>query len=362
MDTTPQPTPVTHPFQFNGRAGEYFGIWIVNLLLTIVTIGIYSAWAKVRHQRYFYGNTVLDGHNFEYHARPINILIGRIIVIIALVIYQALAFISPALAGILILIYLGFVPWLFNRSIRFNARVTSYRNLRFNFEPSYWKAFLVFLVMPMVAVLTAGVLAPVASRMHNAYIGNRLRYGNSSFKTDPNLGDLYANWGMTILVMFLGFIVIGIISVAVALLSGIDFSGIGTAFESDDAVPTGFAFSFLLFGVLIYTAPVLAFIFYAAGVRNIAFNSTTLNENRHRLRSSLSRRRYLWILLSNLVVILFTLGLMRPWAAVRTWRYFADQTQLQSLEPLDTFVGDNIQEGSAAAAEFTAMEGIEFGL
>ncbi|MEO1140896.1 MAG: DUF898 family protein, partial [Pseudomonadota bacterium] len=65
-------------FSFKGTASEYFGIWIVNLLLSIVTLGIYTAWAKVRRLRYFYGNTWLDGHNFEYHAKPIQILIGRI--------------------------------------------------------------------------------------------------------------------------------------------------------------------------------------------------------------------------------------------------------------------------------------------
>jgi uncharacterized membrane protein YjgN (DUF898 family) len=62
------------PFEFRGSGAEYFRIWIVNLLLTIVTLGIYSAWAKVRRLRYFYGNTYLDGHSFEFHGRPLAIL------------------------------------------------------------------------------------------------------------------------------------------------------------------------------------------------------------------------------------------------------------------------------------------------
>lgn len=45
---------VFKPIEFTGTAGEYFGIWIVNILLTIVTVGFYSAWAKVRRKRYFY--------------------------------------------------------------------------------------------------------------------------------------------------------------------------------------------------------------------------------------------------------------------------------------------------------------------
>nr|WP_257713229.1 YjgN family protein [Vibrio neptunius] len=37
-------------------------------------MGIYSAWAKVRTKRYFYGNTYVDNDNFEYHAVPMQIL------------------------------------------------------------------------------------------------------------------------------------------------------------------------------------------------------------------------------------------------------------------------------------------------
>ena len=69
------------PFVFTGVGGEYFKIWIVNILLTIVTLGIYSAWAKVRNKRYFYGNTSMDGVAFEYTASPIKILIGRAIAV-----------------------------------------------------------------------------------------------------------------------------------------------------------------------------------------------------------------------------------------------------------------------------------------
>ena len=63
--TTP---PGEYPFVFRGTGGEYFGIWIVNLALTVITLGIYSAWAKVRTRRYFYGNTYVAGHAFDYHA------------------------------------------------------------------------------------------------------------------------------------------------------------------------------------------------------------------------------------------------------------------------------------------------------
>ena len=87
METTMNASPQTLPFRFHGKSGEYFRIWIVNLILSILTLGIYSAWAKVRTNRYFYGNTRLAGSGFEYHAKPITILKSRLIAVGLLLIY-----------------------------------------------------------------------------------------------------------------------------------------------------------------------------------------------------------------------------------------------------------------------------------
>ena len=61
-------------FEFRGDGAEYFKIWIVNIFLTLITLGIYSAWATVRNNRYFYGNTFVDGTSFSYLSKPLHIL------------------------------------------------------------------------------------------------------------------------------------------------------------------------------------------------------------------------------------------------------------------------------------------------
>src|ERR1700684_1505521 len=76
------------PLHFTGSGGEYFGIWIVNLLLTIVTLGIYSAWAKVRRLQYFYRHTELAGSSFDFHGSAARILIGRVIALVMLIAYN----------------------------------------------------------------------------------------------------------------------------------------------------------------------------------------------------------------------------------------------------------------------------------
>jgi len=76
-----EPARTEHRFEFTGDAREYFRIWVVNLALSIVTLGIFSAWAKVRSERYFYGNTRVAGEPFEYLAKPWPILKGRLIAV-----------------------------------------------------------------------------------------------------------------------------------------------------------------------------------------------------------------------------------------------------------------------------------------
>ena len=85
--TSESTSPRTLAFEFMGSGKEYFKIWIVNLILSILTLGIYSAWAKVRTNRYFYGNTQLAGSGFEYHAKPLAILKGRLIAVAILLVY-----------------------------------------------------------------------------------------------------------------------------------------------------------------------------------------------------------------------------------------------------------------------------------
>jgi|GEM_PF-7100126 len=102
----------SNTFNFHGNGNEYFKIWIVNLMLSIVTIGIYTAWAKVRTNRYFYGNTSFKGHRFDYLASPITILKGRIIAIIFLGLYVVGANYSPIAGAVVAILLLIATPWI----------------------------------------------------------------------------------------------------------------------------------------------------------------------------------------------------------------------------------------------------------
>src|SRR5215831_14574115 len=104
-----QATRVIRP-EFTGSAGEYFRIWIVNLFFTLITLGIYSAWAKVRKKKYFYGSTRFDGQTFDYFGRPVVILKGRIIAFIAFVIYAFAGELYPGSRAVFLGLAVIFLP------------------------------------------------------------------------------------------------------------------------------------------------------------------------------------------------------------------------------------------------------------
>jgi uncharacterized membrane protein YjgN (DUF898 family) len=196
--------------EFTGKASEYFGIWIVNLLLTILTLGIYSAWAKVRRKKYFYNNTLIDNVGFDYHAKPIAILKGRIIAFIFFVGYAFGGEINVFVPIVFVLLFFLALPWLVVRSSIFNARNTSHRGLRFDFTGKVGEAALVFILLPIVTVLSLYLALPYMSHQKNKFMMSNYRFGLSQFEMKAKVGSFYKVY----LIIFIPVIiaVIGIIA------------------------------------------------------------------------------------------------------------------------------------------------------
>ncbi len=333
---------------FSGTASEYFGIWIVNILLTIVTVGIYSAWAKVRRKRYFHGNTVLLGRTFEYHARGGQILKGRLIVFGVLIVLGVLNRLHPAFVAVTWAVYMLGLPWLVRRSLRFNARVTSYRNVRFDFVGTTGGAFVATTLGAIVAFLSLGTLAPLTSRWLWRYILNNLRYGDRAFSADPRLGALYRVWLLPFLLFVLGAIVVGSgIAMMIAMAHG------HAPTSGQRLVVQFFPFLFVLFFGLVALV-------YRVGVRNVVLSAAVL-DGRHQLLSDVPRLGYAWVAFSNILVTMFTLGLMRPWAAVRMARYTNEHTGIRVNGDPGEVTSSIEASGSAISAEYVDMEGFDFG-
>src|SRR5882757_2169232 len=220
VDAAPQ-APVRHQLRFEGSGGEYFKIWIANLALTIVTLGIFSAWAKVRNKRYFYGNSYLGGHAFDYHGSPLRILLGRLIALSLLLGYSATIHFLPIMTFVWVIFFLFAVPWLVNASLRFNARNSSYRNVRFNFTGTYGAAFGAYVLWPLLAVITLFTTYPLARRARDQYSINNHAFGGKYFHAEIPGGAMYRIYIMGLLI-FLAFAAIAVMIYAGLPVASLD--------------------------------------------------------------------------------------------------------------------------------------------
>nr|ACN58800.1 probable membrane transport protein [uncultured bacterium BLR9] len=351
------PGPLTaHRFEFRGTGGEFFRIWIVNIALTLVTFSIFSAWAKVRTKRYFYGNTHVAGHSFDYHAPPLRILFGRLIAIALVVGYNLSAALSPVLAAIWGILFAVALPWLVVASLRFNARYSSYRNVRFNFGGTYWGAVKVLLLWPLAAIFTLGALVPLAHRARDYFYVNYHSYGGKPFTTSFSAWDIYKIYLQALLIMF------GI-GVAMALLGALLMGGFTlTAIAGSDTAIKGVMVVVAAVGAIVLSAvwfTVLAFIM--AKTLNLVLNNTTIDA-RHRLHATLSAGPLVWLAVSNIVLVLLTLGLYYPWARVRYTRYLTDNLTLLAGSNLDEFTSETFAAQSAVGEEIAGIFSLDIGL
>jgi uncharacterized membrane protein YjgN (DUF898 family) len=339
------------PVHFTGDGSEYFGIWIVNLLLTIVTLGIYSPWAKVRRLKYFYRHTEIAGSSFDFHGSPIKILIGRVIALALLLAYNFSVRLHSPLILLVLLVLALVMPVLLRNSFRFRLYNTSWRGTRFHFRGSVAGAYRVFLLNGFLALITLYIMAPFMHHRLKAYQHNNSWFGRSQFSFHARAGQFY----LIYLVLLAGALV-----VAVAFIS----SGIGSAFtamveaQKHGGQPDPRAMMrafFILYGVLILVGLAIGPVFRAL-LANLIWNNTRLGE--HRIECKMSALRLTWITLSNFALVFVTLGFYAPWALVRLRKYqlscvtLLPATDLQEFQDAEPETVGAVGEEAATVFDF----------
>ena len=344
------------PFEFHGRGGEYFGIWIVNILLTIITLGIYTPWAKVRTKRYFYGKTILNNANFAYLADPLAILKGWLIAVAALIIYSVATNLMPILQLVFIILFIGVLPYLVVRSMAFRARNSAWQNIRFAFKGRYGEAAKVFILWGFVSViLSLGLLAPYAQYRQTRFLLDNSGYGTSDFAFNAKSSEFYK-----IYLMLFGIMILFII-LMVAAGAGIGFMSEAVAAPEQQPAPQQLpVLAQAIMVPLMFAMYLFMFAYMQSRLGNLVWNSTTIKDNG--LESSLRTRDLMWIYFSNLIAIMLSFGLLVPWAKVRTVRYKMSKLQLLPAGNLDQFVQAERQQVSALGEEIGEVFDIDIGI
>lgn len=330
---------------FTATGGEYFRIWIVNLLLTIVTLGVYSAWAKVRRNQYFYANTRLAGGGFEYHASPRAILKGRAIAAMLFGAYNVALKVSETAGFVMLLVLLAVMPWLIWKSLQFALHNSSYRGIRFGFGGDAKGVYFHYLLLPLLSVITLGLLFPFAHQRIKRFQHTQSRFGSVPFGFDAPVGGFYARYLLLFGLLFGGFaVIVGLPAVL--------------AYGSSRELAVGVA---VLAGVFVFYPFMLGVIsVFLATLQNLIWNHTRLGA--HRFSSTMKPGRIAFIAITNTLGIIFTLGLFTPFATVRALKYRLECTALLVEGSLDDITAGQREHIAAVGDGAADLSGFDLAL
>ena len=393
-------------FHFHGNGREYFKIWIVNLALTLATLGIYAAWAKVRSRKYFHQSTELNGNRFDYHANPKAILKGNLVVAAVALSYGVSSVFSQLTAGLIALGVFALLPFLMVSSMRFHLANCSYRGLRFAFNGSVKSAYGRFLIASLISIglitvlsIAGGILggigidalspvsvavvlvaAPVALVMTIAvltavfvgglrkFTANNSAFGDATFKCDVKLHQFGMVTVKSSLLAVLVLLVLGVLAFAIN-------SSVFTSLGSNLEIPTDAeqeqvqvaTQAMAMMGSLIALTVLGYLTLFAFGAHlktsmdNLVWNNIELATG-HRFTSTASPLKATWIFLSNLVLIVLTLGLFIPFARVRMAKYRLSHMAFVPASSVDDIVRAQQYGQKAYGDSMADALGMEIGI
>jgi uncharacterized membrane protein YjgN (DUF898 family) len=375
--------PVDLPLRFVGSGSEYFRIWIVNLLLILVTFGLYYPFAKVRRMKYFHGATELAGQPFGYHAEPWKMFRGYLLVGAMVGLYSVAGQFSPTAGLIAFVIVAAIWPLLWHSSLRFRFANTSWRGLRFHFRGTAGGAYKT-LAVPTVASLAfvgfalmlgpdpdAGpnpaspaaafgflaamlvfiCLMPWFIFLTHRYRQHHLGLGREDTAYRATVWGYYKLNLKTSLVSLLPFLLLGVmLAVVVPALQRDEQTGGPSAFAM-------FPLVLLFYVVLLSTAGG----YFTARLQRLMWNGTA--SPHIGFNSALKARSLIGLWVKNWLLIVFTLGLYFPFAQVATARLRLEAMTVTSALPLDelTALLDSGRESAAGDAAGDLL-GFDIGL
>ncbi len=342
---------------FRGNTKEYFKIWIVNIFLTIITIGIYSAWAKVRTNRYFYANTFYKDSSFEYTANPISILKGRLIVFsiyVAFLISSQL-FLNSYIAGTILIFAILMIPWIVNRAIKFKLKNIKHRNISFHYRenaPMFYKFFLIHLILNIV---TIGLAYPYSLNKFKELLINNSQFGTTTFSYQGDTKGMYKQF-LKVIGTYIGFVVVPIFMIGAFI-----FVILPSLAKTSSLMP--------LLPILVPIIVIISYIvfvavgfaikgIYSAYISNFVYNHTSLESIT--FQSTLKASKLAWIYVTNIFAIILSLGLLTPWAKVRLVRYKCENFAICATD-VSNFIAVKQKDQTALGEEAEEFFDIDIG-
>ncbi|AVS73117.1 YjgN family protein [Paracidovorax cattleyae] len=366
-----------HPLEFTGSGGEYFRVWIVNVLLGILTLGLYTPWARRRTVQYFYGHTLVAGSPLEFTAQQRRMVFGFVVLLVLTAAYQiAVRTGQDTAVGLFILAGAALAPLIWGSAMRFRLGNTRWRGLRLQFTAGWrqvyaasWPVFAIAALwlaafyglqalapepvagasgrrLPQVTGAMWGLLA--LTLVLTVLCAIRLEYNYRSILVlHSRLGTEPGRWKP----VYMDFVKVWLATVGVFLLTVAGMSAIvGAAFGGSLALLSGkmqhmgiwlamlFIVGIVFFGFLALLVSAPARAYREARLFQITWNQIGVSHVA-RFKCHLRARRFVGLRIRNLLLTLLTLGFYRPFARVNEYRMKLESVTLHVKGGVDQLAG-----------------------
>ncbi len=345
-------TPAVHdmPLRFTGSGSEYFRIWIVNLLLTLVTLTLYWPFARARRMAYFHSNTWVGDSALGFHADPWKMFRGYLLMLVLGGVYGLVSNFVPAFSWLPLLVLALLWPALWRSSLMFRLRNTSWRGVRFDFVGSARDAYRVMLPLWIPSVLLvamvslaeapgwselgwvnnlltmAGVLMVVFMLLFPWLMARMHAYQHSGYVFTAEKTHLPVS-SLTGAMVVLGLKAFGLV-LLVSLFMGVGVVVLGSVGPMAGLVVAA--------GSVYLVFPLVLLPYWKTRMQNLVWGQT---RSRHIALSSVLRFRDMFTLnLANWLLIVVTLGLYWPFAAIHTARLRLEAVSVRIEGDVNTWV------------------------
>jgi uncharacterized membrane protein YjgN (DUF898 family) len=388
LELRPEDGYETYPVQFTGSGSEYFRVWIVNLLLIFVTLGIYLPWAKVRKIKYFYSNTLIDGHALDFHGEPKKMLRGTALTGVFFLLYSMAFRASPWAAAVATVAIIALWPLLVRASLRFRLANTSWRSLRLEFSGGMKEAFitaglpLALILIPICVLLfnvdpealkaakqpaTTGdllfsavaflylLLLPYFLWRSTRYQHGHYNYG--SLRTEFRAGP-WAFYGIFLKALAATLVVGAVVAGVLILVTGVSLASLVSKGGAPSPAKILLIALFFVIMALAFNAGIRSYL--TTRLQNLTWTRT--GNPSIRFMSDLKLGAYAWQQFKNYLLIFITLGFYWPFAVVATKRMRLEAVSLRSRVDFNALIAKSRPEGDAAGDAAADMFNADIGL
>jgi uncharacterized membrane protein YjgN (DUF898 family) len=377
-----------HPLEFTGSGGEYFRVWIVNVLLSIITLGIYTPWARRRTAQYFYSHTLVAGSPLEFTAQQRKMVMGFVLLMLITIAYNiAVNTGQDTAVGLFLLAGALLAPFIWGSAMRFRLGATRWRGLRLQFTASWkevyiasWPVFALALVwfgvfyglqtlspelagalqeaeedtkrkLPtftsaMGGLIVLGLVLTVLCFIRLEYNFKSLlvlktQVGSERGRWKPVYMDFVKIWLATVLVFILCVVGLSLIGTLLAGGSVALVAGLGNRLGMWLFVVIMVAIVGGIFLLFLASAPARAY--REARMFQLMWNNIGVSHVA-RFKCHLGSGGYVWLRIKNMFLTLITLGFYRPFARVSEYRMKLESVTLHVKGGVEQVAGAMVRQ------------------